>query len=95
MLQSVACLLTTWYLTTYVSTANAATTYPPGVIATGTMGPTNPPEPTLGTSINQTSMARLVSINSIDVSGIALLLFDQRSESLQDFLRTSQPYGYR
>jgi len=30
------------------------------------MGPTNPPEPTLGTPINQTSMARLLSVNSID-----------------------------
>jgi hypothetical protein len=41
--------------------------FPPGVIATGTMGPTNPPEPTLGTPINQTSVARLLSVNSIDV----------------------------
>lgn len=40
--------------------------FPPGVIATGTNGPTNPPEPTLGTSINQTSMARLISVNSVD-----------------------------
>ncbi|GLB42719.1 putative carbohydrate-binding module family 13 protein [Lyophyllum shimeji] len=38
----------------------------PGVIATGTQGPTNPPKPTLGTPVNQTSMARLLSINSID-----------------------------
>lgn len=36
------------------------------VTATGTMGSTNPPEPTLGTAINQTSYARLLSINSID-----------------------------
>ncbi|TFK60775.1 hypothetical protein BDN72DRAFT_828692 [Pluteus cervinus] len=39
---------------------------PPGVIATGTQGPTNPPQPTLGTAINQTSYARLLSVNSID-----------------------------
>jgi len=43
-----------------------AQTFPAGVLATGTMGPTNPPAPTLGTSINQTSMARLLSVNSID-----------------------------
>lgn len=36
------------------------------VTATGTMGPTNPPEPTLGTPQNQSSMARLLSVNSID-----------------------------
>ncbi|AFR92907.1 immunoreactive mannoprotein MP88 [Cryptococcus neoformans C23] len=36
------------------------------VTATGTMGPTNPPEPTLGTPINQTSYARLLSLNAID-----------------------------
>ncbi|TIB01304.1 hypothetical protein E3P96_02434 [Wallemia ichthyophaga] len=36
------------------------------VIATGTMGTTNPPEATMGTDLNQTSVARLVSINSID-----------------------------
>jgi len=41
--------------------------FPPGVVATGTMGVTNPPQPTLGTAINQTSNARLVSLNSIDV----------------------------
>ncbi|KAF8968454.1 immunoreactive manno protein MP88 [Flammula alnicola] len=44
----------------------AQTTFFPGVLATGTMGPTNPPQPTLGTAINQTSMARLLSLNSID-----------------------------
>ncbi|KNZ79040.1 hypothetical protein J132_04740 [Termitomyces sp. J132] len=41
-------------------------TFFPGVIATGTMGPTNPPAPTMGTSINQTSFARLLTVNSID-----------------------------
>ncbi|KAE9404238.1 hypothetical protein BT96DRAFT_813783, partial [Gymnopus androsaceus JB14] len=39
---------------------------PDGVVATGTMGTTNPPEATMGTSINQTSDARLLTINSID-----------------------------
>jgi hypothetical protein len=43
-----------------------AQTFPVGVLATGTMGPTNPPEPTLGTSITQTSMSRLLAVNSID-----------------------------
>ncbi|WRT70621.1 uncharacterized protein IL334_007619 [Kwoniella shivajii] len=36
------------------------------VTATGTMGVTNPAEPSLGTAVNQTSMARLVSLNAID-----------------------------
>lgn len=44
-------------------------TFFPGVIATGTMGITNPPVPTMGTSINQTSFARLLTVNSIDVRG--------------------------
>jgi hypothetical protein len=30
------------------------------------MGETNPPEATLGTAINQNSMARLVSLNALD-----------------------------
>jgi len=47
-----------------------AQTFPAGVLATGTMGPTNPPEPTLGTAINQTSMSRLLSVNSVDVRPI-------------------------
>lgn len=46
--------------------AQSTTTFPEGVVATGTMGTTNPPEPTLGTAINQTSDSRLLSINSID-----------------------------
>jgi hypothetical protein len=46
----------------------AAQSFYPGVIATGTQGPTNPPQATMGTSINQTSMARLLSANSVDVS---------------------------
>lgn len=65
-----------------LSTANAQTTYPLGVIATGTMGPTNPPEPTLGTAINQTSMARLVSINSVDVGFSWLRLLHPHSNPL-------------
>ncbi|CAA7264482.1 unnamed protein product [Cyclocybe aegerita] len=46
--------------------AGAQSQLPLGVIATGNMGPTNPPAPTLGTAINQTSMARLLSLNSVD-----------------------------
>ncbi|KAJ7187192.1 hypothetical protein C8R46DRAFT_1059132 [Mycena filopes] len=44
----------------------ASSSFPAGVIATGTQGVTNPPVPTLPTTINQTSMARLLSLNSID-----------------------------
>ncbi|KAK8850444.1 hypothetical protein IAR55_004362 [Kwoniella newhampshirensis] len=36
------------------------------VTATGTMGTTNPPAPTMGTPINQTSYSRLLSLNAID-----------------------------
>ncbi|KAJ4493477.1 hypothetical protein C8J55DRAFT_416710 [Lentinula edodes] len=46
--------------------AQSTTTFPDGVVATGTMGVTNPPEPTTGTAINQTSFSRLLSINSVD-----------------------------
>ncbi|KAJ9110675.1 hypothetical protein QFC19_001504 [Naganishia cerealis] len=35
------------------------------VTATGTMGTTNPPAATIGTAINQTSYARLLSLNNI------------------------------
>ncbi|WFD42762.1 hypothetical protein MPSI1_001412 [Malassezia psittaci] len=38
----------------------------PGVVATGKNGPTNPSKPSLGTPVNQTSISRLVSINSVD-----------------------------
>ena len=38
----------------------------PGVQATGPNGPTNPKEPKLDTPINQTSMSRLASLNSVD-----------------------------
>ncbi|KAJ7049628.1 hypothetical protein C8F01DRAFT_1181897 [Mycena amicta] len=44
----------------------ASSSFPPGVIATGTQGPTNPPVPTAPSAVNQSSMARLLSINSID-----------------------------
>ncbi|KAJ6525067.1 hypothetical protein DFH09DRAFT_175797 [Mycena vulgaris] len=44
----------------------ASSSFPVGVIATGTQGVTNPPVPTMPTTINQTSMARLLSANSID-----------------------------
>lgn len=49
-----------------IQSARAQTSFPTGVIATGTNGATNPPEPTLGTAINQTSDARLLSVNSVD-----------------------------
>ena len=38
----------------------------PGVISKNRNGPTNPKGPKLGTPVNQTSVARLASINSID-----------------------------
>ncbi|KAJ7032364.1 hypothetical protein C8F04DRAFT_1107404 [Mycena alexandri] len=47
-----------------IAVAQAA--FPAGVIATGTQGVTNPPVPTLPTIINQNSVARLVSVQSID-----------------------------
>ncbi|KAJ6558145.1 hypothetical protein B0H19DRAFT_1261688 [Mycena capillaripes] len=54
-------------VSTVVASARAASSsFPAGVIATGTQGVTNPPAPTTGTAINQTSMARLLSVNSID-----------------------------
>ncbi|KAF9267020.1 hypothetical protein L218DRAFT_955495 [Marasmius fiardii PR-910] len=37
-----------------------------GVWATGPMGSTNPPKPIMGTPVNQSSYARLISLNSID-----------------------------
>jgi hypothetical protein len=69
---SLASLWTLLSITPYLLTAKGATTFPAGVIATGTMGTTNPPEPTLGTSINQTSVARLLSVNNVDACGIFL-----------------------
>jgi len=59
-------LASTLLLATTAFAQSSSTTFPEGVIATGTMGTTNPPEPTAGTSINQTSMARLLTINSIE-----------------------------
>jgi len=38
----------------------------PGVVAVNPQGPTNPPAPITGTPINQTSMARLLTVNSVD-----------------------------
>jgi len=46
--------------------AQSATTFPEGVIASGTMGTTNPAQPTLGTTVNQTSVSRLLTLNSVD-----------------------------
>ncbi|KAF7325580.1 hypothetical protein MKEN_00407600 [Mycena kentingensis (nom. inval.)] len=40
--------------------------YAPGVLATGPQGATNPAFPIMPTTIDQNSMARLLSINSID-----------------------------
>ncbi len=40
--------------------------YAPGVRGANRNGPTNPAQPSLNTPINQTSNARLASINSID-----------------------------
>ncbi|KAJ6542074.1 hypothetical protein DFH09DRAFT_1282737 [Mycena vulgaris] len=51
---------------TIVSVRAESSAFPAGVIATGTQGVTNPPVPTSGTAINQTSMARLLSVNSIE-----------------------------
>lgn len=38
----------------------------PGVVAQNPNGPTNPKSPQLNTPINQTSEARLVTVNSVD-----------------------------
>ncbi|KAF7333444.1 hypothetical protein MVEN_02360400 [Mycena venus] len=46
--------------------ASVRAAYPAGVVATGTQGTTNPPTATMPTTINQKSMARLLSVNSID-----------------------------
>ncbi|PBK68072.1 hypothetical protein ARMSODRAFT_293836 [Armillaria solidipes] len=48
------------------SVSAQSSTFPEGVIASGTMGTTNPAQPTLGTTVNQTSVARLLSLNSVD-----------------------------
>jgi len=65
MLKALA-VIATFLLSAPQAVFAAQTSFPPGVLATGTMGVTNPPEPTSGTAINQTSMARLLSVNSVD-----------------------------
>lgn len=60
------CVSATALLLTLSSSLVSAQSFYSGVIATGTQGATNPPQATLGTAINQTSMARLLSINSVD-----------------------------
>lgn len=67
------CVSATALLLTLSSSLVSAQSFYSGVIATGTQGATNPPQATLGTAINQTSMARLLSINSVDVS-LSILL---------------------
>jgi len=64
MLRTLAALATV--LVSAPQLVSAQSTLFPGVLATGTMGVTNPPEPTTGTPINQKSMARLLSLNSVD-----------------------------
>ncbi|KIK58594.1 hypothetical protein GYMLUDRAFT_227867 [Collybiopsis luxurians FD-317 M1] len=59
-------ITTSLLLASAVFAQSSTVSYPEDVIATGTMGTTNPPEPTTGTAINQTSDARLLSINAID-----------------------------
>jgi len=71
-----------------------AQNFPPGVIATGTMGVNNPPQATLGTAINQTSMARLITANSVDVRlhhpALCLVMLS-RKLILQDFCLFAPP----
>ena len=67
MLQASLTALATLMVSASFAPRVHAQTFPEGVLATGTMGPTNPPQPTLGTAINQTSMSRLLTVNSIDV----------------------------
>jgi hypothetical protein len=55
------------------------------VTATGTMGSTNPPQATAPTAVNQTSMARLLSANSVSEYNSTFSLFlrsDTRSTDL-------------
>ncbi|KAJ7049625.1 hypothetical protein C8F01DRAFT_1001770 [Mycena amicta] len=49
-----------------VASVQAKPDFPAGVLGTGTQGVTNPPTATMPSVINQGSMARLLSINSID-----------------------------
>ncbi|KAJ7666744.1 hypothetical protein DFH06DRAFT_926485, partial [Mycena polygramma] len=53
-------------LLTSTAVASVRAAYPEGVVATGTQGITNPPIPTMPSVINQTSLSRLLSVNSID-----------------------------
>ncbi|KAJ7232160.1 hypothetical protein B0H12DRAFT_1223254 [Mycena haematopus] len=50
----------------FSAVASVRAGYAPGVIATGTQGVTNPPTATMPTVINQTSISRLLSVNSIN-----------------------------
>jgi len=50
----------------HLQAVSADTTFPPGVLATGTMGITNPPAPTMGTALNQSSYSRLLTLNTVD-----------------------------
>ncbi|KAG6906752.1 hypothetical protein DXG01_012282 [Tephrocybe rancida] len=54
------------YIVSAQSAMGQTVTFAEGVLATGTQGPTNPPAPTMGTAINQTSMSRLLSVNLVD-----------------------------
>ncbi|KDR71624.1 hypothetical protein GALMADRAFT_1345603 [Galerina marginata CBS 339.88] len=65
MLRALAALGTVLVSAPHLVSAQATPAFP-GVLATGTMGVTNPPVPTTGTSLNQKSMARLLSLNSVD-----------------------------
>lgn len=67
----------------------ANTSFPAGVLATITMGITNPLKPTTGTPINQTSYSRLLSVNSIDVHKKTPLL--DCKKSLTSLNRTFVP----
>jgi hypothetical protein len=84
-------------LLTYLSQGAAAQSFPSGVIATGTMGTTNPPQATMGTQINQTSMARLLSVNSISVGifdySTPSIKADTQKPILQDFCVFAPPYN--
>ncbi|KAJ7588282.1 hypothetical protein C8J56DRAFT_890087 [Mycena floridula] len=52
----------------------SAADFPAGVLATGTMGVTNPPQATMGTPINQNSDARLLTYSSLRVSRLTCLI---------------------
>lgn len=52
--------------TALIAAAFLASAVKAQVTATGTMGTTNPPQATMGTPVNQSSYARLLSLNAID-----------------------------